>query len=219
MSLTGTSNLHPASPNWMARDLPILLQRVDRDSRRAEAAFKFWCRWFTLPIQLMQLRNLPIFSCHCHWRFTSARDNQHEHPFSKGMVRVLMSADAVNLHPIPSLLVSTRRFLQLRKGWPVHVSIGRGSDGYAGHESTKLARELCHEILLVHSSEYEVLLTDVVIVPGVYHAMTWPQISFVAEDHKGRIVGYVLAKMYVAFSVLHPCYEKHHAQRRRLGGR
>lgn len=28
--------------------------------------------------------------------------------------------------------------------------------------------------------------------------MTWPQISFVAEDHKGRIVGYVLAKMYVA---------------------
>lgn len=27
--------------------------------------------------------------------------------------------------------------------------------------------------------------------------MTWPQISFVAEDHKGRIVGYVLAKMFV----------------------
>jgi peptide alpha-N-acetyltransferase len=31
----------------------------------------------------------------------------------------------------------------------------------------------------------------------MYHAMTWPQISFVAEDHKGRIVGYVLAKMWV----------------------
>ncbi|KAI9219334.1 acyl-CoA N-acyltransferase [Blastocladiella britannica] len=29
----------------------------------------------------------------------------------------------------------------------------------------------------------------------LYHAMSWPQISFVAEDHKGRIVGYVLAKM------------------------
>ncbi|KJA15598.1 hypothetical protein HYPSUDRAFT_48234 [Hypholoma sublateritium FD-334 SS-4] len=29
----------------------------------------------------------------------------------------------------------------------------------------------------------------------MYHAMTWPQISFVAEDHKGRIVGYVLAKI------------------------
>ncbi|KAJ7129865.1 acyl-CoA N-acyltransferase [Mycena crocata] len=29
----------------------------------------------------------------------------------------------------------------------------------------------------------------------MYHAMTWPQISFVAEDAKGRIVGYVLAKI------------------------
>ncbi|KAF9482765.1 acyl-CoA N-acyltransferase [Pholiota conissans] len=29
----------------------------------------------------------------------------------------------------------------------------------------------------------------------LYHSMTWPQISFVAEDHKGRIVGYVLAKI------------------------
>ncbi|KAH0584728.1 hypothetical protein H2248_008001 [Termitomyces sp. 'cryptogamus'] len=29
----------------------------------------------------------------------------------------------------------------------------------------------------------------------IYHAMTWPQISYVAEDHKGRIVGYVLAKI------------------------
>ncbi|RKO89372.1 acyl-CoA N-acyltransferase [Blyttiomyces helicus] len=29
----------------------------------------------------------------------------------------------------------------------------------------------------------------------IYHALSWPQLSFVAEDHKGRIVGYVLAKM------------------------
>ena len=28
-----------------------------------------------------------------------------------------------------------------------------------------------------------------------YHGLTWPQVSFVAEDHKGRIVGYILAKM------------------------
>ncbi|CAJ0935912.1 unnamed protein product, partial [Mesorhabditis belari] len=28
-----------------------------------------------------------------------------------------------------------------------------------------------------------------------YHALSWPQLSFVAEDHKGNIVGYVLAKM------------------------
>ncbi|KAJ8482886.1 hypothetical protein ONZ45_g4931 [Pleurotus djamor] len=29
----------------------------------------------------------------------------------------------------------------------------------------------------------------------IYHLATWPQISYVAEDHKGRIVGYVLAKI------------------------
>ncbi|KJA29854.1 hypothetical protein HYPSUDRAFT_126025 [Hypholoma sublateritium FD-334 SS-4] len=27
------------------------------------------------------------------------------------------------------------------------------------------------------------------------HAMTWPSISYVAENHKGRIVGYILAKV------------------------
>ncbi|KND02541.1 peptide alpha-N-acetyltransferase complex A subunit ARD1 [Spizellomyces punctatus DAOM BR117] len=29
----------------------------------------------------------------------------------------------------------------------------------------------------------------------IYHALSWPQLSFVAEDQKGRVVGYVLAKM------------------------
>ncbi|KAL7748218.1 N-terminal acetyltransferase A complex catalytic subunit ard1 [Sorochytrium milnesiophthora] len=29
----------------------------------------------------------------------------------------------------------------------------------------------------------------------LYHALSRPQLSYVAEDHKGRIVGYVLAKM------------------------
>jgi peptide alpha-N-acetyltransferase len=29
----------------------------------------------------------------------------------------------------------------------------------------------------------------------IYHLTTWPQLSFVAVNQKGRIVGYVLAKM------------------------
>ncbi|XP_066598810.1 N-alpha-acetyltransferase 11 [Prorops nasuta] len=29
----------------------------------------------------------------------------------------------------------------------------------------------------------------------LYHALSWPQLSYVAEDEKGRVVGYVLAKM------------------------
>jgi len=28
-----------------------------------------------------------------------------------------------------------------------------------------------------------------------YHGLSWPQLSYVAEDDKGKIVGYVLAKM------------------------
>ncbi len=31
-----------------------------------------------------------------------------------------------------------------------------------------------------------------------YHILSWPQLLYVAEDHRKRIVGYVLAKMYVA---------------------
>jgi len=28
-----------------------------------------------------------------------------------------------------------------------------------------------------------------------YHGLSWPQLSYVAEDDGGKIVGYVLAKM------------------------
>lgn len=28
-----------------------------------------------------------------------------------------------------------------------------------------------------------------------YHILSWPQLLYVAEDHRKRIVGYVLAKM------------------------
>jgi ribosomal protein S18 acetylase RimI-like enzyme len=31
----------------------------------------------------------------------------------------------------------------------------------------------------------------------LYHMLSWPQLLFVCEDHNKRIVGYVLAKMYV----------------------
>jgi len=29
----------------------------------------------------------------------------------------------------------------------------------------------------------------------LYHALTWPSLSYVAEDHKGRVCGYILAKI------------------------
>jgi ribosomal protein S18 acetylase RimI-like enzyme len=37
-----------------------------------------------------------------------------------------------------------------------------------------------------------------VALSDLYHAMTWPSLSYVAEDSKGRVVGYVLAKMCVS---------------------
>ncbi|DAZ92416.1 TPA: hypothetical protein N0F65_000200 [Lagenidium giganteum] len=36
-----------------------------------------------------------------------------------------------------------------------------------------------------------------------YHIMSWPQLLYVAEDHNGKIVGYVLAKMEEEASVPH----------------
>ena len=29
----------------------------------------------------------------------------------------------------------------------------------------------------------------------LYHILSWPNLSYVAEDRKGQIIGYVLAKM------------------------
>jgi peptide alpha-N-acetyltransferase len=31
----------------------------------------------------------------------------------------------------------------------------------------------------------------------LYHILSWPELLYVAEDYNGKIVGYVLAKMYV----------------------
>ena len=33
----------------------------------------------------------------------------------------------------------------------------------------------------------------------MYHGLSWPQLSYVAEDDKGKIVGYVLAKVLKKF--------------------
>ena len=36
-----------------------------------------------------------------------------------------------------------------------------------------------------------------------YHMLSWPQLLYVCEDYDGKIVGYVLAKMYVIFLFSH----------------
>ena len=44
--------------------------------------------------------------------------------------------------------------------------------------------------------------TALIVTADLYHALTWPELSYVAEDDKGKIVGYILAKMYAACAVL-----------------
>ena len=38
----------------------------------------------------------------------------------------------------------------------------------------------------------------------LYHILSWPQLLFVAEDYGGKIVGYVLSKMYANATM--PCH-------------
>ena len=51
----------------------------------------------------------------------------------------------------------------------------------------------CISLVLFHLIHFSDVFSD------LYHAMTWPSLSYVAEDAKGRIVGYVLAKMSVPY--------------------
>ncbi len=37
-----------------------------------------------------------------------------------------------------------------------------------------------------------------------YHMLSWPQLVQVAEDGEGKVVGYVLAKMYVTLGAVRP---------------
>lgn len=50
----------------------------------------------------------------------------------------------------------------------------------------------CEYFLTATNFNQEILMS---VFLDLYHLLTWPQLSYVAEDHKGRIVGYILAKM------------------------
>ncbi|TFK20069.1 acyl-CoA N-acyltransferase [Coprinopsis marcescibilis] len=51
------------------------------------------------------------------------------------------------------------------------------------------------DLMAMQAANLQNLPENYVMKFWIYHAMTWPQISFVAEDEKGRVVGYVLAKI------------------------
>ena len=65
--------------------------------------------------------------------------------------------------------------------------------GFKAHvESLPAHRELPAQILYV---PFIIPGSKLISKTDLYHALTWPQLSYVATDDKGRIVGYILAKM------------------------
>ena len=46
-----------------------------------------------------------------------------------------------------------------------------------------------------------------------YHLLSWPDLSYCAKDAKGRIVGYVLAKMYAVMMVMMDDHDGHPSSR------
>ena len=81
---------------------------------------------------------------------------------------------------------------------------GRGPDADAELQHHEPPRKLQPKVLSVWSGRCELRSGDSAGAEGLtlccrtdlYHALTWPQLSYVAEA-EGKIVGYILAKMYV----------------------
>jgi N-alpha-acetyltransferase 10/11 len=62
-------------------------------------------------------------------------------------------------------------------------------------QPAKLIGELPHEMLYGVLPHLGMRTAD--LPQDIYHALFWPSLSYVAEDHKGRIVGYILARLCV----------------------
>ena len=58
-----------------------------------------------------------------------------------------------------------------------------------------------HDLLAMQNANLCCLPENYQMKYYLYHILSWPQLSYVAVDHKNRIVGYVLAKMYVCVCV------------------
>jgi hypothetical protein len=73
---------------------------------------------------------------------------------------------------------------------------------YAKDQPLQPSRKLYLQILSVTPSNRLQIFTYAdasAIIHGIdlYHAMTWPELSYVACNPKGEVVGYILAKMQV----------------------
>jgi len=58
-----------------------------------------------------------------------------------------------------------------------------------------IRRATCDDLLATQDCNMLCLPENYQLKYYMYHALSWPQLSYVAEDPKGNVVGYVLAKM------------------------
>eukprot|EP00946_MAST-07B_sp_MAST-7B-sp1_P001506 g1506.t1 len=58
-----------------------------------------------------------------------------------------------------------------------------------------IRRATIHDLLKVQDANLHCLPENYQLKYYYYHVLSWPQLLYVAEDHKRHVVGYVLAKM------------------------
>uniref|UniRef100_A0A915CTB9 N-terminal amino-acid N(alpha)-acetyltransferase NatA n=1 Tax=Ditylenchus dipsaci TaxID=166011 RepID=A0A915CTB9_9BILA len=54
---------------------------------------------------------------------------------------------------------------------------------------------MCEDLLSTQNCNSLCLSTSYQLKYYMYYALSWPELSYVAEDSKGNVIGYVLAKM------------------------
>ncbi|KAF7292102.1 Acyl-CoA N-acyltransferase [Mycena indigotica] len=77
----------------------------------------------------------------------------------------------------------------------IHPSFGLGAYATPPPSVTPADRVQADDLLAMQAGNLVNLPENYTQKLWMYHLLSWPQISFVAEDAKGRIVGYVLAKI------------------------
>ena len=63
--------------------------------------------------------------------------------------------------------------------------------------SVSIRRAESDDLLAMQAANLHCLPENYQMKYYMYHALSWPQLLYVAEDADGKIVGYVLAKMCV----------------------
>ncbi|KAI1733137.1 acetyltransferase (GNAT) family domain-containing protein [Ditylenchus destructor] len=58
-----------------------------------------------------------------------------------------------------------------------------------------IRRATCDDLIRTQDCNLLCLPENYQLKYYMYHALSWPQLSYVAEDSKGNVIGYVLAKM------------------------